>query len=726
MAKSRYGQNVGGLQGAAKGTVDANSSDIGEKLSATLKTLIKQGVTMKENQELKLQILRIQRDLRVEDKSTKLSAKILKEYHEVAEKVQRLQHQALTNKVGKALKEGQSDIATREHMAELLEEIRDRKAEQNGMLGKLGGDLQTSLISFLGPGAPLVHTFLNLKREYGEDVKRVGKWLGVERIQNMITLKRLDDGNVRERLSFGRIMESTKKSLDKIGSALGSRVGQLLDWFKGSRMGKGIGRVGKGLGRILGKGAGGLGRLLGAGARGAGGLLKGVGKLGLRALGPAAGAVGLADIFMNSVNKGKTGEGALGDYAQGALSGASIGAFAGPIGMAVGAALGLAATAITRNWDSVKDAMSKGWDKVSSMVSEGWKGIVAFKDTVVGAVSGMWDSITKKAEAVVKWLSDNVPGFDAVVQTVKQAATDPKSVVATAAGAVLPTVQKAADAVSGAVGGGAVGGAIGAAAQGVAAFTGKLAHPGEAVGSAIKEAAAATGVSEGYLLAEAQQESGFNPNAKAGTSSAGGLFQFTDGTWKEMVKKYGAQYGIGINDKFDAKKNAIMGALFARDNAKGLAAKGLGSGPTEMYAAHFLGLGGAQKLLSAMKQNPSMSAAQVLPDAAQANKSVFFNKDGSPRTVAEVYQFLENKVGSKAAAYSKSVGEGGATATGQEQKFDRVASQSPGANVTVAPSDKKANPTAGSGSMSTGTTIKDMPFAVGPTPFLVMQSSQIG
>ncbi|MGB9153421.1 MAG: transglycosylase SLT domain-containing protein, partial [Alphaproteobacteria bacterium] len=56
---------------------------------------------------------------------------------------------------------------------------------------------------------------------------------------------------------------------------------------------------------------------------------------------------------------------------------------------------------------------------------------------------------------------------------------------------------------------------------------------------AIQNAATRTGVDFSYLLKKASQESGFDPTAKASTSSASGLFQFTKQTWLHMVKQYG-------------------------------------------------------------------------------------------------------------------------------------------------------------------------------------------
>src|SRR3954464_13439738 len=61
----------------------------------------------------------------------------------------------------------------------------------------------------------------------------------------------------------------------------------------------------------------------------------------------------------------------------------------------------------------------------------------------------------------------------------------------------------------------------------------------------IRRASEATGVDFGFLMAEAAQESGFRADAKATTSSATGLFQFTEGTWLEMVRRHGARHGLG-------------------------------------------------------------------------------------------------------------------------------------------------------------------------------------
>src|SRR5690242_13509310 len=66
-----------------------------------------------------------------------------------------------------------------------------------------------------------------------------------------------------------------------------------------------------------------------------------------------------------------------------------------------------------------------------------------------------------------------------------------------------------------------------------------------AVLQGIRQASQATQVDFGFLMAQAAQESGFQADAKAKTSSAAGLYQFVASTWLDMVRLHGAQYGIG-------------------------------------------------------------------------------------------------------------------------------------------------------------------------------------
>lgn len=164
----------------------------------------------------------------------------------------------------------------------------------------------------------------------------------------------------------------------------------------------------------------------------------------------------------------------------------------------------------------------------------------------------------------------------------------------------------------------------------------------------IYAAAKMAGVDPKLMATMAAIESGFNWQVKAGTSSATGLFQFINSTWQTMLKKYGAKYGIPMNTRpTDPRASALMGAEFIKENAAAL--KGVKSQltDTDLYLAHFLGAGGAKKLLSA---NPNTNAVQLMPDAARANTPIFYN-GGQPRTVAEVYAEINRRVRTAGAKY---------------------------------------------------------------------------
>jgi Transglycosylase SLT domain len=179
--------------------------------------------------------------------------------------------------------------------------------------------------------------------------------------------------------------------------------------------------------------------------------------------------------------------------------------------------------------------------------------------------------------------------------------------------------------------------------------------------SVIRHAAQAVGTSFSYLLATAKMESNFNPNAQASTSSARGLFQFIEQTWLSTMKEAGARLGYGhyasaiteapsgrmevtdpamrtqiLNLRSDPAANAAMAGAYTRNNADYLTRQ-LGRAPTEgeLYIAHFLGAGGAAKLIQAAG-NSQVSAAALFPAAAAANRSIFFDRQGRARSAEEV------------------------------------------------------------------------------------------
>lgn len=182
-------------------------------------------------------------------------------------------------------------------------------------------------------------------------------------------------------------------------------------------------------------------------------------------------------------------------------------------------------------------------------------------------------------------------------------------------------------------------------------------RPAPDVRGAIARAAAATGTDFSYLMAQARLESGLDPKARAATSSAVGLYQFTGQTWLSMLDKHGAELGIaGAGDpasraqllalRSDPELSALMAGQLAGDNRDFLSGM-LGRDPdaSELYLAHFLGAEGAGRFLGALSSNPSQSAAALLPKAAAANRGVFFGPAGA-RTVSEVMDLLRGRMAS--------------------------------------------------------------------------------
>lgn len=175
---------------------------------------------------------------------------------------------------------------------------------------------------------------------------------------------------------------------------------------------------------------------------------------------------------------------------------------------------------------------------------------------------------------------------------------------------------------------------------------------------AIESASHRTGVDFGYMLDQARIESGFRPDARAATSSATGLYQFTTQTWLATLKRHGPAHGYGwaaeaigggggtyrITDpglrdtilglRTDPQLAALMAGELAADNRAQLGrVLGRDPAPVDLYLAHFLGTAGATDFLKAWAADPLQAAASLFPKAAAANRSIFFDAGGAPRSL---------------------------------------------------------------------------------------------
>ncbi|HVV39801.1 MAG TPA: transglycosylase SLT domain-containing protein [Nitrobacter sp.] len=250
------------------------------------------------------------------------------------------------------------------------------------------------------------------------------------------------------------------------------------------------------------------------------------------------------------------------------------------------------------------------------------------------------------------------------------------------------------------------------------------------IANAIRQAADATGASFEYLLTTAKMESNFNPQATASTSSAKGLYQFIDQTWLGTVKEAGPALGYNgyaaaitkspsgtysVSDP--ATRDAIlklrddpaiasaMAGVLTQSNSFKLTGQ-IGRRPTdsELYMAHFMGVSGAAKLIANAEDNPQASGARLFPNAAAANRSIFYDRDGRARSVSEVYAELDRRyaVAANAPATRMAMATFGVSAPAAVASTDLDTSSSNAAYLsrlpdvrTVAPA-QGASPTAAS------------------------------
>jgi hypothetical protein len=190
----------------------------------------------------------------------------------------------------------------------------------------------------------------------------------------------------------------------------------------------------------------------------------------------------------------------------------------------------------------------------------------------------------------------------------------------------------------------------------------------QGIAGTLRKAAEATGAGFDYLVKTAQRESSMDPTAKAKTSSAAGMFQFVEQTWLQTVKDSGTKYGLrneaaaitkspsgrySVADpkmrekilalRHDTETSALMAGEFTENNkAKMTSALRRPPSEGELYAAHFLGAQGAIDLIRLASATPNAKAADKFPDAAAANRSIFYSR-GKARSAAEVLAKITNK-----------------------------------------------------------------------------------
>jgi hypothetical protein len=131
------------------------------------------------------------------------------------------------------------------------------------------------------------------------------------------------------------------------------------------------------------------------------------------------------------------------------------------------------------------------------------------------------------------------------------------------------------------------------------------------------------------------------------------IYRGGDGRWRVE----GSARNVVLDLRFDPQAASTMAAELTASNAAYLRGRsGREPGAGDLYAAHFLGPAGAAQLMDAMDRRPGSSAAAIFPEAAAANRSIFY-RDGRPATVAEVHANLQRSAGDGAPAAASGPGQ---------------------------------------------------------------------
>lgn len=137
-------------------------------------------------------------------------------------------------------------------------------------------------------------------------------------------------------------------------------------------------------------------------------------------------------------------------------------------------------------------------------------------------------------------------------------------------------------------------------------------------------------------------------------SDATGIAQFISTTWRETLRSHAAELGIDPN-KSDAELDAMRkdpklsikaAALHALDNMQKMESRlGRSLSDGDVYFAHLLGVNGGIRFLQGADAQPNAPAKSFVDDAqVEANRPVFYDESGRPRTASQVRVMMTDKM----------------------------------------------------------------------------------
>lgn len=147
-----------------------------------------------------------------------------------------------------------------------------------------------------------------------------------------------------------------------------------------------------------------------------------------------------------------------------------------------------------------------------------------------------------------------------------------------------------------------------------------------------------TNVPSDYYNLLARIESANNPNARASSSTASGLYQFTRATWEGLGGTWGNQSGRAFGgQRVPVSQQREFAERLTTQNAATLSRDGIPINNATLYAAHFLGVTGARKILGADAATPIEEVTSA--DQRRANPTILKG------TVGDFFNWLKRKTG---------------------------------------------------------------------------------
>lgn len=181
------------------------------------------------------------------------------------------------------------------------------------------------------------------------------------------------------------------------------------------------------------------------------------------------------------------------------------------------------------------------------------------------------------------------------------------------------------------------------------AYARKLAN--RSIMDAVIEGANRVGVDPQMMLQIVRAESAYGTMTVSGTSQAQGIFQIIPSTWQSHYRQFNKKYGIPRNTPNDPLSASIFSAAYAKDvlipRVKKVKPDATAA---DLYMLYVFGPGGGVALLKDYMKNPNQytvythSRRSYGPSQIRANKSYFYNEDGSAKTVAETYRLAQERV----------------------------------------------------------------------------------